>query len=121
MLKINPELHSSTVPHRALRIGRAVLAHQSTMRPLANGYSELRVGPFNILHAPPEAYPNGPWHNVNIWQQGEGKVANIEWAEADGWAIVGTVSFRSGAWEQELLDLLGTVEFVPNGGPDSIH
>ena len=106
----------STVPHRALRICHAIRFRRAEMTPVGNGYGELRIGPFTILHAPPESYPNGPCHNVNIWRHGKSKVANIEWNECDGLAIVDIISFRSGAWEKELLELLSA-----QGSEDSIH
>ena len=122
MPRTNSRISQSIVPHRALRVAKAALAHRSEMKPIGHGFGELRVGPFTIVHAPPEAYPAGPWHNVNIWRQGERKLANIEWNEAEGMAVVKVVSFRGGDWERELIDLLGDAEFEFRPGAfGSIH
>lgn len=106
---------------RFLRIRDALLANLPPMRPVASGISEIAVGPFLIVYAIPGALPGRPF-NMQIWPAGVeqdgyilqgNKVANVDWDQLDNVEIL---SFRSGAWERELLDLLaasGSVDFLP--------
>ena len=106
---------------RFLKIRDALLAASPPMRPIRSGISEITVGPFMIVYAIPGAMP-GRAFNMQIWPAGEeqgghilhgDKVANVDWDQSDNVAII---SFESGAWERELLDLLaasGSVGFIP--------
>ena len=65
--------------------------------------------------------PGRPY-NLQIWPGGQedtghivhsNKVANVDW---DQWDNVEILSFRSGAWEQELMSLLeasANIKFLP--------
>ena len=109
---------------RFLIIRDAILANSPRMRPVAQGISEIAIGPFLILYATPGALPGRPF-NMQIWPAGieqdghifQGdKVANVDW---DQQGNVDIISFRSGDWEQQLLDLLAasqSVEFMPRRG-----
>lgn len=90
------------------------------MRPIRSGISEITVGPFMIIYAIPGALP-GRQFNMQIWPGGQerkghilhgDKVANVDWDQS---GQVDIITFESGAWERELLDLLsasGSVEFM---------
>lgn len=106
---------------RFLVIRDAVLANTDRMRRRSRGTFELALGPFLILYSIPGAIRGRPY-NMQIWPAGvqtcgyitQGdKVANVDW---DQWDNIVILSFRSGPWEAELLDLLANsekLEFLP--------
>jgi len=72
----------------------------------------LRCGPFRIAIFPYGTDPNGKFGSLSIWPDGKvdcgrvvfgNKVANVSWDANDNVEIM---SYRSGAWESELLALL---------------
>jgi hypothetical protein len=82
------------------------------MRPTRFGF-ELHLGSFLIHYAPPGTFgPLRPF-NLQIWPAGRlvaprchlhgNKVANVDWTQ---WDEVDILSYRSGVWEAELLQLL---------------
>ena len=96
---------------RFLLIRDAIFAHSKRMRRAQFGGLELQCGPFLIHYLPPGAMLGRPY-NMQIWPYGaedlghivhQNKVANVDW---DQWDNVDIISFRSGPWERELLNLL---------------
>lgn len=107
---------------RFLAIRDAIMAEAHRMRPCEHGCKQLAVGPFLIFYAPPGACGLGRGYNLQIWPGGSArwgvvmqanKVANVDWNQ---WDEVDILSFRGGAWEQELLELLtapSNVAYMP--------
>lgn len=110
-----------TLADRFRVIRDAIMANAKLMRPSrdlpAPGHWELKCGNFWIMYAEPGAsgFRKGELrgHNLQIWpgakDSGWGhtlyddKVANVDWDEN---CNVEILSFRSGAWEAELVELL---------------
>lgn len=107
---------------RCLIIRDAILPRLEEGRSVGPGMKEIAVGPFLIFFAVPGAMGYGRGYNLEIWPNGavnqgyvlQGhKVANFDWNQSDEVEIL---SFRSGAWEKELLELLRApvnVSFMP--------
>lgn len=86
------------------------------------GIKQLAVGPFLIYFAVPGALGPARPYNLAIWPSGReifghiiqaNKVASVDWNQ---WDEVHIISFRSGEWECELLDLLAAptnISFLP--------
>lgn len=106
---------------RFLKLRDAIMAHSRFMKKGALGGTELACGPYRISFRPPGTMPGRPY-NLQIWPGGKedmghimhsNKVANVDW---DQWDNIEILSFRSGAWEDELLALLqgsGNVVLFP--------
>jgi hypothetical protein len=110
---------SGTRKERFLVIRDLVLAHTKRMKPDQLSSRQLRCGPFLIAYN----YPGrlSPKYNLQIWPGGAqdgghivqgDKVANVDWDQYDNVEII---SYRSGPWEQQLVELLsrsGSLTFV---------
>lgn len=99
-------------PERFRVLRDAIMAQAGRMRLTGPSTGELFCGPFRIIYAYPGAYGPGRGHNIQIWpgrrldhghMSSEDKVANVDWNNRDEISII---SFRGGAWEDELLSLL---------------
>lgn len=110
-----PEQPRRTRTVRFREIRDAIMAQSGRMKPTRGcrpAGRELRCGLFLITFYPPGAWGPGRGYNLNIWPAGVidrgllvlgDKVVNVDWDQFDN---VNILTFRSGAWEGELLSLL---------------
>ena len=102
---------SGTRANRFRNIRDAILANVKPAQSKMNGHASFSIGEFLIDYAIPGAFPGRPF-NMSIWPSGTqdrghivqgDKVANVDWDQADNIQII---SYRSGDWEQRLLNLV---------------